>query len=138
MTRNTIWLKLSTFLLIWLTKRVPSLRGRLEQFVLRRAVRAAYRSFSYQHPRWADSLFDEYFLTYEAGYLLSRYIQAANPPTPIDLAVIWFDQLPYGSKLRQCRLTDAVSIATDFLNYLEAELQNYHRPWQNLAALVYI
>lgn len=98
-------------------------RGWLDRVRLQLAVSSAYQKFAETHPRWAASLFDEYFLRGQAAPLLARYVQAADPPTPVELARAWFDQfgplLPASARGNGGEVTEA---ASDFLQVLRAEL----------------
>jgi hypothetical protein len=102
------------------------LRSWLARRLLDRAIARAYRQFARRHPRWAESLFDEYFLTHAAAPLLSY----PRRPTPAELARAWAAQFalppvswPNGSP------DEAVLVAADFLCYLDDELDRIAIGW---------
>ena len=99
-------------------------RGWLRRLRLSLAVSRAYQKFSERHPRWAASLFDEYFLRGQATPLLARYAQSAEPPTATQLAHAWFDQFGLMmSPPSKARRTEVIAVVGDFLGALEAELR---------------
>lgn len=79
--------------LVWAIQAETKIRHWLQQLMLRRAVAQAFQEFLMTHPRWAASLFDEYFLKGSAEPLLARYLESTIPPTPAELAAIWANQL---------------------------------------------
>ncbi len=110
----------------WMLGQELKLRLWLQQLILRLAVLQAFRKFARSHPRWAASLFDEYFLTGQAAPLLTRYVQTGLLPSADELAMAWADQLgPLAPSPYSLRRTEAKLAAADFLRYLETELQKY-------------
>ena len=126
MLTKTILPNLPRPILRWLLRREIFVRKWLQDWLLRVAIGQAYREFEQRYPRWAASLFDEYFLRGSAAPLLARYAQPFDPPTPKELAAAWFRQLgPMGSGIVKRRLNDASWVSAEFLWLLEAELQRY-------------
>lgn len=110
----------------WLWRQELNIRSWLQQLILKLAIIQAFRKFVLCHPRWAASLFDEYFLMGQAAPLLTRYAQSARLPTPDELVTVWADQLgPLAPSPYSLRRTEAALAAADFLCYLEAELRKY-------------
>lgn len=123
---NTILASVPQRFFHWLLDQEIKLRIWLQHLILRQAVAQAFQKFILRHPRWAASLFDEYFLISKAEPLLIRYLQSAMPPTANELAAAWADQLgPTAPAWFSPRCLDTALAAADFLKYLEAELQNY-------------
>ena len=95
----------------------------LHRLMLQTAVSSAYQTFAEIHPRWATSLFDEYFLRGQAAPLLARYLQTESLPTPNELAKAWFDQFgPLWPRAATRSATEVTQVASDFLQVLNAEL----------------
>ena len=110
----------------WLLHQEIKLQRKLRLLTLDLAVKQAFQKFRVLHPHWADSLFDEYFLTGQAAPILARYLQRRNPPTPAELAAAWFEELsPITSARFSCQRNEVTTVATDFLCLLEAELRTY-------------
>ncbi|UCH27192.1 MAG: hypothetical protein JSV66_06000 [Trueperaceae bacterium] len=86
----------------------------------RRAIRCAYRSFARRHARWADSLFDEYFLTDRATHLLGD----PGSVDPWALADAWSRQFhAWDEASREHAIASVVPVAADFLAFYRAELE---------------
>ena len=121
--------KLSKFFQ-WSLQQEMKLRGWLQQLILKLAILQAFRKFVLRHPRWAASLFDEYFLMGQAAPLLARYVQSATLPTPAELVTLWADQLgPLAPSPYSPRRLEAQLVAADFLKFLESELRHYQVPF---------
>ena len=98
-------------------------RAWLQHLLLQTAVSSAYHTFAQEHPFWAASLFDEYFLRGQAAPLLARYLQTESLPTPNELAKAWFDQFgPLWPRAATRSDTEVTKVASDFLQVLNAEL----------------
>lgn len=121
-TMNTVPQQLFT----WALRQATWLQQRLQRAALRKAQTQAYQRFAKQHPQWANSLFDAYFLSHGAAPLIARAIDPTNRPAPYEFAVAWFEQCKApDATARQADITDVVAAAADFLRCLEAELQPY-------------
>ena len=105
-----------------ITETPRSVVARRRERALRQAVVRAATHFPRQHPHWVAALFDQHFLTQRAMPLFERYLQPAAPPTAAELAAAWFAQFRFVDA-RMHYLADAVPVAADFLQYLEAELR---------------
>ncbi len=114
----------SSYSLGWILKQETKIHQWLERLTLQTAIAHAYKPFSEQHPRWAASLFDEYFLNGSAAPLLRRYLHSTEPLAPSELANAWFNQLgPMCSSIFKRGTAEANQIAADFLSRFEAELK---------------
>jgi hypothetical protein len=103
-------------------------RGQLERLALRKTQSRAFRRFARRHPQWADSLFDEYFVTHGAAPLLQRYLQPSGRPSPSELAAAWFAQCKApGTSIQNCDTLELTRVAADFLQCFEAEWRECQR-----------
>ena len=59
--------KLPSYIFRWILSQEARLHLWLQHLLLPIAVTDAYRCFADQYPRWANSLFDEYFLAGSAA-----------------------------------------------------------------------
>jgi hypothetical protein len=92
------------------------------QMTFRRAVRRAYKRFARQHPRWANSLFDEYFLSNDALPILMTAQRTQTWPVALDLALAWLAQFRQGRcGHTPAQVAAALPVATAFLDCLQAE-----------------
>ena len=105
-----------------ITETPRSVVARRRERALRQAVVRAATHFARQYPHWVAALFDQHFLTQRAMPLFERYLQPTAPPTAAELAAAWFAQFRFVDA-RMHYLADAVPVAADFLQYLEAELR---------------
>src|SRR5437867_13119460 len=71
-----------------------------QQVAFKIALARAYTTFTNQYPQWADSLFDEHFLKHRASPLLARCLLRNRPPTPMELATAWADQIGLADEVR--------------------------------------
>lgn len=102
------------------------LQAHLRRQALGLALDQAYAGFARRQPRWADSLFDRYFLRRVVGPLVEQALQHAGCiPTPADLARAWLAQLGPAAARLEHRLPEVTAAAADFLAGLEAELDHY-------------
>ena len=110
----------------WALRKETWLHRRLQQAMLRTARAQAFAQFAEAHPRWAESLFDEHFLSHAAAPLIARAVEPANRPSPSELAAAWFAQCAApGASARDADLTEVAMAAAEFLRYLDAALQPY-------------
>lgn len=86
---------------------------------LQKAVTRANTAFAAQHPRWAESLFDEHFIkTHVMPQLVATGIMDATT-----LAAAWADQLKdRGNAARQHRIAKLTPVAAAYLSQLQAAL----------------
>jgi hypothetical protein len=84
-----------------------------------KSLARAYSAFARQYPDYANSLFDETFLTGKAVPELSKLLIRNQHPDPALLAQAWGESL--GAKTDFSR--QATKPASDFLLWLEAELK---------------
>lgn len=102
------------------------LQAHLRRQALRLALDQAYTGFARRQPRWANSLFDRYFLHRVAGPLVEGALQQAGcVPAPADLARAWLTQLGPAAARLEHHLPEITTAAADFLAGLEAELGHY-------------
>jgi hypothetical protein len=95
----------------------------LHSLTLQVALRRAYYRFADQYPEWAASLFDGHFLSQRAAPLVAGYFEQTTLPSPAELAIAWDEQLGLASSaVRERRIAELTVAATDFLNWLTAEL----------------
>jgi invasion protein IalB len=110
----------------WALRQETWLHRRLQRAALRAAQAQAFARFAQAHPLWAESLFDEYFLSHAAAPLVARAIEPANRPTASEFAAAWFVQCAApGSTAQGANLAEVTSAASEFLRYLDAALQPY-------------
>ena len=125
LTQPFVSTKVSQFIL-WTLRQEMRFRTWLQHLMLHFAVIQAFRKFVLHHPRWAASLFDEYFLMGKAAPLLDRYLQTAILPTADELATAWADQLgPMAPSRYSPGRIEVQLAAADFLSFLAAELRKY-------------
>lgn len=82
------------------------------------AIQHAYNQLSERYPEWTDSLFDKWFLSHRAAPLLAD----STPPTAIELAVAWDQQLGGSAKRRADRIAKIMPVVSEFLHLLEEAL----------------
>ena len=110
----------------WALRQETWLHRWLQRAALRAAQAQAFARFAEEHPRWAESLFDEYFLNHAAASLVARAIEPANRPTAFEFAEVWFAQCAApGSNAESANLAEAALAAFAFLRHLDAALQPY-------------
>jgi hypothetical protein len=110
----------------WALQKETWLHRRLQQATLRAARAQAFAHFAQAHPVWAESLFDEHFLSHAAAPLIARAIEPGNRPTPSEFAAAWFAQCAApGATASDAQLADVAVAAAEFLRYLDAALQPY-------------
>ena len=105
--------------------RLPASEGRRDLSSFQRAVQRAYRRFARQHPRWANSLFDDYFLTQQAAPTLLAIYRNERWPTAYELSLAWFAQFEtrMGENIYD-RIYPAMGAAATFLDLLREEWAN--------------
>jgi hypothetical protein len=110
----------------WALRQETWLHRRLQQAALRAARAQAYARFAEAHPLWAESLFDEHFLSNGAAALVARSLEPANRPKASEFAAAWFAQCAApGATPRDADLAEVATAAAEFLHYLDAALQPY-------------
>lgn len=119
---ETVMIPLTKVIFSWLppaTKAPGWVRGLAFHIALKRA----YASFAGYYPQWVASLFDDYFLSHGAASLLAGYVRDGSLPQPIELALVWDEQLgPAASVVRERRIAELTPVAADFLDWLAVEL----------------
>lgn len=84
----------------------------------RRAVRRAYKQFARRYPRWAQSLFDEYFVEHTASDILTNGLLR-----PRALADAWTRQLRYRDEAQRRRhMRQILPVAEIFVRLVQAEM----------------
>lgn len=84
----------------------------------RRAVRRAYRQFARRYPRWAQSLFDEYFVEHIAADVLTSGLLH-----PRALAEAWTRQVRYRNEAQRRRhVRQILPVAETFVRLVRAEM----------------
>jgi hypothetical protein len=112
----------SQYLLTWAIHATRWLQGWLEQQVVQQASARAYLRFARAYPRWAQSLFDDYFLRHTAAPLLRRTLRQQHP-SAVELAQAWWAQLARpAADGQEDQLADVIVVAAAFLAELDAEL----------------
>lgn len=108
----------------WVVRQERGVQRRLQQTALRKAQARAFRTFAAHEPRWADSLFDEHFLSHAAAPLLQRCLQPGGGPSAVELAAAWCAQLSdTGAEPRG--FAEAIAASARFLALLDRELGSY-------------
>lgn len=84
----------------------------------RRAVRRAYKQFAQRYPRWAQSLFDEYFVEHIAADVLTDGLLR-----PHHLAEAWTRQVRYRNEAQRRRhINQILPVAEVFVRFVRAEM----------------
>lgn len=84
----------------------------------RRAVQRAYKQFARRYPRWAQSLFDEYFVNNTAQDVFTSGLLR-----PRDLAEAWTRQLRYRDEVqRRQHVCQIMPVAQIFVRLVRAEM----------------
>ena len=97
--------------------------GPIRRWAFTRALARANERFADQYPAWAESLFDEHFLTHGAAPLMSSYLNGGGSPDSGALARAWAEQLCWPKQeTRRKRIAQLTPIIAHFLQMLEAEL----------------
>lgn len=98
---------------------MPAPHPSQERTAFAAAVHRAYRRFARQRPRWAYSLFDDYFLLESAAPVLRSIEQKGRWPTAYELALAWYAQFerPIDAE-HAARIEGTVPIAGLFLSLL--------------------
>jgi hypothetical protein len=113
----------SQYLLTWAIHATRWLQGWLEQLLVQQASARAYLRFARANSRWAQSLFDDYFLMHAAAPLLRRAVRPQQHPSAVELAQARWTQLARpAADGREDQLADVIVVATAFLDELDAEL----------------
>ncbi|HRV95398.1 MAG TPA: hypothetical protein P5526_24785 [Anaerolineae bacterium] len=95
------------------------------------AVKRAYARFSQQHPDWAASFFDDYFLTHTAAPILRCVGQGHTKETACALALAWSRQFSWHNESKQqAFIAELTPVAGTFLRYLEIELGLRTTAWR--------
>ena len=95
-----------------------------ERQTLGKAIKSAYTTFAQQHPRLADSLFDDYLLQHEIISHTSRPEQGITLPAPGTLAQAWTEQLSYfNPETKRRHIAALTPVAATFISLLEEELR---------------
>jgi hypothetical protein len=112
--------------LFWLEERLTVWNHHLRSWRLQRTFSHVFSRFSYQHPQWVDSLFDEPFLRKHQALILERYLQDRTANAPDELIAAWAAQFNYVGAARRERYADALRpVAVEFLDSLGAEWKVY-------------
>lgn len=85
------------------------------------AFRRAFSTFSRQHPSWANSLFDRYFLTHRGLSVLDQVVQGANP-SAASLSQLYAGQFYLSRSRRETTEKEATRVAETFLELFRCEL----------------
>lgn len=86
----------------------------------RQALARANAIFARRYPRWANSLFDEYFIRHRAQDVLQKN---GNVP-PKKLAEAWTRQLAYSDEAKRRRhVVQVTPVAEAFLQLVRAEMK---------------
>ena len=110
----------------WALRQETWLHRRLQRAALRAAQAQAFARFAAEHPRWAESLFDEHFLCHAAAPLMARALDPANRPTVFEFAEAWFTQCAApGATAQDANLDEVAMAAFAFLRHLDTALQPY-------------
>lgn len=110
----------------WALRHETWLHRRMQRAALRSACAQAYDCFAAEHPLWAESLFDEHFLTHAAAPLVARAIEPFNRPTASEFAAAWYSQCAApGARACDVNLAEVALAASEFLHHLDAALQPY-------------
>jgi hypothetical protein len=113
----------SEYLVTWAIHATRWLQGWLEQLLVQQASAWAYVRFARAYPRWAQSLFDDYFLRHTAAPLLRRAVRPQQHPTAVELAQAWWAQLARpAAEGQEDQLAEVIPVAAAFLAELDAEL----------------
>ena len=111
---------------VWMLRQETWLRLQLQRWIVRSAQQRAFQHFARRYPHWADSLFDDFFLTHAAAPLIAGYLIPYHRPTAVELANAWAAQCPEPrSSTQPLDLTEATHVAAAFLRMLDAELEPY-------------
>ena len=93
-----------------------------EQAYFQQTVLRAYQRFAKQYPTWANSLFDQHFLTTDAAPLLIAIYRRGCWPTAQELSMAWLAQLESPSEEKKiARCAETRPIAEAFLAHLQTE-----------------
>ncbi len=93
-----------------------------EQAYFQQTVLRAYQHFAKQYPTWANSRFDEHFLTTHAAPLLMAIYRRGRWPTAQELSMAWLAQLGSQSEEKKiARCAETRPIAEAFLAHLQTE-----------------
>jgi hypothetical protein len=98
----------------------PWLKRDPVKLAFQKSLARAYSAFARQYPDYANSLFDETFLTGKAVPELSKLLIRNQHPDPALLAHAWRESVGAGSEFA----TRGTIPAADFLLWLEAELKS--------------
>jgi hypothetical protein len=119
---ETVMIPLTRAIFSWLPPATIA-PGWVRGLAFRMALKRAYASFAGYYPQWVASLFDDYFLSHAAASLLAGYVRDGSLPQPIELALVWDEQLgPTAAVVRERRIAELTPVAADFLDWLAVEL----------------
>jgi len=95
----------------------------MQALILRQAFRRAYVRFAESYPDYQAVFLNEHFLTHQVGPLLACYLDKGVLPVAFELVTAWGEQFvpPSEADYQRC-MAKLLPAATDFLNWLEAEL----------------
>ena len=126
----------------WLRQQEVNLHYWRKQRILKQAISRAYRKFAKRHPRWAASLFDEYFLMANVPSLMISETLEERSSVADELVVAWANQLTSISfSPERLKHSEIRSVVIDFLADLANELRDNRkftpsnrRGWSKLKA----
>lgn len=99
-------------------RQMPQIDGRLWQ-----ASQQAYATFKVQHPRWANSLFDETFVMGHGLPIIQQARREDQLSTAAALASAYTQQMTYyRESARQAHIRQLIPVAAAFLQHLNNEL----------------
>lgn len=104
----------------WMLFQENKLHNFLEAWAVNTALPEAVQSFTQAYPRWANSLFDQYFLTHKAATMLIHYNRLTRDHMTTELAKLWLSEM--GPRATQHHQPEAEAAAGAFLQCLEAKL----------------
>jgi len=86
---------------------------------LRGAINRAYAAFSQQYPKWANSLFDMYFLQHQAASTFNLQ----HPPEAEALTEVYLKMIDDHKTVQSYQRTAVLPIANAFIQLMTTELQ---------------
>jgi hypothetical protein len=112
--------------LFWLEKRLTVWNRHLRAWRLQRAFTRAFNRFTYEHPRWVNSLFDEPFLQSHLTSTADGDSGDNDIITPDELVESWASQFQYVPSITREHYVNALRpVATEFLDSLHLELKQW-------------
>jgi hypothetical protein len=112
--------------LFWLEVQPVLGRGYLRAWRSQRAFTRAFSRFTYEHPRWVNSLFDEPFLQSHLTSTADGDSGDNHIITPDELVEAWGSQFQYVRSITREHYVNALRpVATEFLDSLHLELKQW-------------